>query len=204
MTDIAVNTEHSNIINTQYSLVMQSFENELAKGANADFTKIMDCAYRILGLANHLAVRGDSEDLERIMRDITAIVKKTCKTYNDTTSVALTVASAIVSIVGGLMCMLPLTGTLLFSTFNTTLTVAKAGGGVTSIGQALGSTAKMPDEKMKSEQTALNGIQDVLKQLQDKRRNQAQQAQALRDKMAKNNDDANASLHQAKSQALTT
>jgi hypothetical protein len=186
------------LIEAEVASIMQRYEAELAKGANADSNKLYWMALSIASYLMHLSGRNDQEYVLEMAVRVREHVKDVQGTFNSTWGTILTIASAVISIVGGAMALSPLYGSSLFSlAASTTRTLANAAQPICTIGSAVGGFGKLVDEKQAGQRTFFQHVLEEAKERRSTRKHSHEQSQGQTSGHNRAIEDLVRSLHQA-------
>lgn len=186
------------IIEAEVASIMQTYEAELAKGNAADANKLYWMALSIASYLMHLSGRNDQEYVLEMAVRVRDHVKDVQGTFNSTWGTILTIASAVISIVGGAMALSPLYGSALFSlAASTTKTLANAAQPICTIGSAVGGFGKLVDEKQAGQRTFFQHVLEESKERRSTRKHSHEQSQGQTAGHNRAIEDLVRNLHQA-------
>lgn len=162
--------EQKSYIEQQTIAFELNYENELAKGDNANLDLLFSFARSIIVLSSRSSVREDNESSFKNIDRITTIVIQIQKTYDNQWSIVILAFSSSVTIIGGLCGFAPIVGGVLGAQAATMTKIAGIAQPMTTAGQATGNLREIPNNHSTRDRTGFEHYQNATRETENQLR----------------------------------
>lgn len=170
------------VLTSHIDRLYAQYEAELSKGDAADMDKLSELAMRMFTIWDRMSARHDEDLSLEMTHQLHGYVQKVKDTYNHIGSLIFTIASSILSVLGGLGQMVgggvQMAGGTRLITLEKAKSIVKLGGAGTAIGSGVGMPAKLFDESAAGDRTKKQHQQTEHQRRRDEKTQKANQNDA--------------------------